>query len=327
MFKRLFGVLGAVAFGAAFASPASALELKLAHYAPVGHPASQAADMMAAAVAKRTSGAITIKVYPANQLGDGNEVLEQQIRGAIDITLPTQPMLDKYGDKGDKPFGVVMLPFVFKNYQHAWRVLDGPFAQWVSPRLDKIGLVWLANWEWGFRNLTNSKHPIMTPDDVKGLKIRTPGEIQLQAAMEAAGAVVTKIAFPELPMALKQGVVDGQENPLAVINSLKLWETQPYLALTQHSYNSMTAVISKKAWNKLTKPQQMIVQEEAQKAGQWFRDKNLEAEKGLVAELKSKGMQVTQPDLAAFKAKMQPAYAQIAQYSGKANLKMVDDTH
>ena len=128
---------------------------------------------------------------------------------------------------------------------------------------------------------------------------------------EAAGAVVTKIAFPELPMALKQGVVDGQENPLAVINSLKLWETQPYLALTQHSYNSMTAVISKKAWNKLTKPQQMIVQEEAQKAGQWFRDKNLEAEKGLVAELKSKGMQVTQPDLAAFKAKMQPAYDQI----------------
>lgn len=331
MLKRLFAPLGAAALVAAFAAPAAALELKLAHYAPVDHPASQAANMMAEAVKSRTNGQVTIKVYPANQLGDGNEVLEQQIRGAIDITLPTQPMLDKYGDKGDKPFGVVMLPFAFRDYQHAWRVLDGPFAQWVAPRLDKIGLVWLANWEWGFRNLTNSKRPIMTPDDVKGLKIRTPGEIQLQAAMEAAGAIVTKIAFPELPMALKQGVVDGQENPLAVISSLKLYETQPYLALTRHSYNSMTAVISKKAWAKLSKPQQMIVQEEAQKAGQWFRDRNLEAEKKLVDELKAKGMQVSQPDLAAFKAKMQPAYDQIADYSGKANvqafLKMVEETH
>lgn len=331
MLKRLFAPLGAAALAAAFATPASALELKLAHYAPVDHPASQAANMMAEAVKSRTNGQVTIKVYPANQLGDGNEVLEQQIRGAIDITLPTQPMLDKYGDKGDKPFGVVMLPFAFRDYQHAWRVLDGPFAQWVAPRLDKIGLVWLANWEWGFRNLTNSKRPIVTPDDVKGLKIRTPGEIQLQAAMEAAGAIVTKIAFPELPMALKQGVVDGQENPLAVISSLKLYETQPYLALTRHSYNSMTAVISKKAWGKLSKPQQMIVQEEAQKAGQWFRDRNLEAETKLVDDLKAKGMQVSQPDLAAFKAKMQPAYDQIADYAGKANvqafLKMVEETH
>ncbi len=331
MLKRVLGMVGGASLLAMVATPASAMELKLAHYAPVDHPASKAATMMADAVAKRTNGAVTIKVYPANQLGDGNEVLEQQMKGAIDITLPTQPMLDKYGPKGDKPFGVVMLPFVFRDYQHAWRVLDGPFAQWVSPRLDQLGLVWLANWEWGFRNLTNSKRPIMTPDDVKGLKIRTPGEIQLQAAMEAAGAIVTKIAFPELPMALKQGVVDGQENPLAVIASLKLYETQPYLALTQHSYNSMTAVISKKAWGKLSKPQQMIVQEEAQKAGQWFRDRNVEAEKNLVAELESKGMKVTHPDLAAFKAKMQPAYDQIAEYSGKANvdafLKMVAETH
>ncbi|MFA6022136.1 MAG: TRAP transporter substrate-binding protein [Rhodospirillales bacterium] len=330
MMKRLLGLLGTASLVAAMATPASAIELKLAHYAPIDHPASKAADMMAAAVAKRTNGAVTIKVYPANQLGDGNEVLEQQMKGAIDISLSTQPMLDKYGDKGDKPFGVVMLPFVYKGYEHAWRVLDGPFAKWMAPRIDKLGLVWLANWEWGFRNLTNSKRPIMTPDDVKGLKIRTPGEIQLQAAMEAAGAIVTKIAFPELPMALKQGVVDGQENPLAVIDSLKLYETQKYLALTYHSYNSMTCVISKATWGKLNADQQKIVKEEAVKAGQWFRDKNLEAEKGLVSQLKAKGMQVTNPDLAAFKAKMQPAYDAIADYAGKANvdafLKMVAET-
>lgn len=330
MLKRMLGLLGTASLVAAMAAPASAIELKLAHYAPIDHPASKAAEMMAAAVAKRTNNAVTIKLYPANQLGDGNETLEQQMKGAIDITLPTQPMLDKYGPAGDKPFGVVMLPFVYKGYEHAWKVLDGPFTKWVAPRFDQIGLVHLANWEWGFRNLTNSKRPIKTPDDVKGLKIRTPGEIQLQAAMEAAGAVVTKIAFPELPMALKQGVVDGQENPLAVINSLKLWETQKHLALTYHSYNSMVAVMSKASWGKLNADQQKILKEEAVKAGQWFRDENLKAEKNLVAQLKEKGMAVTEPDLAAFKAKMPQAYDAIAAYSGKANvdafLKMVAET-
>ena len=330
MMKRILGLVGVASLLAMMATSASAIELKLAHYAPIDHPASKAAEMMAAAVAERTNGAVTIKLYPANQLGDGNEVLEQQMKGAVDISLPTQPMLDKYGPAGDKPFGVVMLPFVFKSYEHAWHVLDGPFTKWVAPRFDKIGLVHLANWEWGFRNLTNSKRPIMTPDDVKGLKIRTPGEIQLQAAMEAAGAIVTKIAFPELPMALKQGVVDGQENPLAVIASLKLWETQKYLALTYHSYNSMVAVISKAAWEKLTPEQQSILKEEAQKAGQWFRDENLKAEQGLVAELQAKGMEVSHPDLAAFKAKMPPAYEAIADYAGKANvdafLKMAAET-
>ena len=330
MTKRILGLLGAASLLAAMTVSASALELKLAHYAPIDHPATKAAEMMAAAVAERTNGAVTIKLYPANQLGDGNEVLEQQMKGAIDISLPTQPMLDKYGPAGDKPFGVVMLPFVFKSYQHAWHVLDGPFTDWVAPRFDQIGLVHLANWEWGFRNLTNSRRPIMTPDDVKGLKIRTPGEIQLQAAMEAAGAIVTKIAFPELPMALKQGVVDGQENPLAVIYTYKLYETQKYLALDYHSYNSMVAVISKASWAKLSPDQQAILKEEAQKAGQWFRDENLKAEKGLVDQLKAKGMEVTDPDLAAFKAKMQPAYDTIAEYAGKDNvdafLKMVAET-
>lgn len=330
MMKRVLGVLGTASLIATMATSASAIELKLGHYAPETHPANKAAMMMAEAVAKRTNGAVTIKVYPANQLGEGNEVLEQTVQGVVDISLPTQPMLDKYGEKGDKPFGVVMLPFVYKDYQHAWRVLDGPFTKWVAPRFDKIGLVHLANWEWGFRNLTNNKHPIMTPADVKGLKIRTPGEIQLQAAMEAAGAIVTKIAFSELPMALKQSVVDGQENPLSVIYHYKLYEVQPYLALTYHSYNSMVAVASKKAWAKLNADQQKIVMEEAKKAGQWFRNENLKEEGDLVAKLKEKGMKVTDPDRAAFKAQMKPAYDAIAEYSGKANveafLKMVAET-
>ncbi len=319
-FKTLTAVMGAVSVAALLSAPAQAVTLKLAHYAPETHPANKAAHMLADAVAKRTNGEVEIKVFPANQLGDGNEVLEQQINGVIDLSLPTQPMLDKYGPKGNKPFAVVMLPFVYKDYQHAWRVLDGPFAEWIAPKFDELGLVHLANWEWGFRNLTNNKHPVMTPDDVKGLKIRTPGEIQLQATMEAAGAVVTKINFSELPMALKQSVVDGQENPLSVIYHYKLYEVQPHLALTYHVYNSMMAVASKKTWQKLTPEQQTILKEEAQKAGQWFRDEQQKEEKDLVSKLKEKGMQITEPDREAFKAKMQYAYDKISEYAGKDNV-------
>ncbi len=330
-FKSFATLVGAASFAAmAGTSAQAATQLKLAHYAQESHPAHKAAVMMAEGVAKRTNNEVTIKIYPANQLGDGNEVLEQQMKGAIDLSLPTQPMLDKYEPAGNKVFAVVMLPFVYKDYQHAWRVLDGPYADWVSTKFDQLNLVHLANWEWGFRNLTNNKRPIMTPADVQGLKIRTPGEIQLQSTMEAAGAVVTKINFAELQMALKQGVVDGQENPLSVISANKIYEVQKHLALTYHVYNSMMAVASKATWAKLKPEQQKILREEAQKAGQWFRDEQQKEEKTLVADLEKKGMQVTRPDREAFKAKMQPAYDKIAEYAGKDNvqkfLKMVAET-
>jgi TRAP-type transport system periplasmic protein len=331
MKKKVLAFLLSTMFFVAFSGTQTmALTLKLAHYAPITHPANQAALMMAKGVEERTHGEIKIKVYPANELGDGNEVLEQQMNGVIDISLPTQPMLDKYGKKGDKPFAVVMLPFVFKDIKHAWRVLDGPFAKWIAPRFDELGLVHLANWEWGFRNLTNNKRPVFTPDDVKGLKIRTPGEIQLQKTMEALGADVQAINFKELPMALKQGVVDGQENPLSVIYHYKLYEVQPYLALTNHVYNSMMCVISKRTWSKLTPDQQTILREEAQKAGQWFRDKQLAEDNDILQKLLSEGMKVTLPNRAAFKAKMQYAYDAIGEYAGKDNvakfLKMVEET-
>jgi tripartite ATP-independent transporter DctP family solute receptor len=192
-----------------------------------------------------------------------------------------------------------------------------------------VGLVFLANWEWGFRNLTNSKHPVNVPADVKGLKIRTPPELPTQAAMEALGAVVATINFNELQMALKQGVVDGQENPIAVIYSNKLYETQKYLAMTGHNYNSMVHVISKKVWDKLTPEQKTIFKEESKKAGDWMRKTVREAEASQIKELEKLGMQVTYPDKAKFKALMQPAYDRMKAIAGADNIqvfmKMVDE--
>jgi TRAP-type transport system periplasmic protein len=304
-----------------------AVELKLAHYAPETHPGQKASLMFAEGVAARTNGAVTVKVYPNNALGSPPEQLEQTKLGTVDMSLPTQGALDKYV----KEFAVVMLPFVYDGYEHCWKVLDGPFNAWVAPKLESQDLVLLSNWEWGFRNLTNNVRPVKLPEDMKGMKIRTPPELQLQAAMEACGAVVTKIAFPELYMALKQGVVDGQENPLAVIFHNKYYEAQKYLTLTRHVYNSMVHVISKRTWDKLTPDQQKVVKEESTKAGQFFRKAIVEEEKALVSELKSKGMDVVeQVDLAKFRQAMGPAYERIGAYAGEENvkkfMKMVQET-
>jgi tripartite ATP-independent transporter DctP family solute receptor len=323
--KKLTVVVGTLVLVALWAGSAMAgMVLKFGHYAAETHPGHKASLMFADAVKKRTNGEIEIKIYPNNALGSPPELLEQNKVGAIDMSLPTQGALDKYA----KEFSAVMLPFVYDGYEHAWRVLDGPFMDWVSPKIAEQGLVFLANWEWGFRNVTNNRNPVMKPADMKGLKVRTPPELQLQVAMEACGAVVTKIAFPELYNALKQGVVDGQENPLAVIFHFKIYEVQKHLALTQHVYNSMVHVISKKTWDKLTPAQQKIMREESKKAGQWFRDAIVQEEASLVDKLKAKGMQVTNPDLAAFRAAMPPAYKRIGEYSGQENvekfLKMVE---
>lgn len=292
------------------------INMKFGHYAAEGHPGDLAAKQFAENVERRTDGAIEVTVFPNNQLGSPPEMLEQNILGAIDMSLPTQGALDKY----NKKFAVVMLPFVFRDYDHAYAVLDGPFMDWVAPELEQDGLVFLSNWEWGFRNLTNRVRPVNTPEDVEGLKIRTPPEIQLEAAMEALGANVQKIAFPELPQALKQGVVDGQENPLSVIYHFNLYEVQNHLALTRHVYNSMVHVMSKKVWDELTPEQQAIIREESEAAGNFMRTELQKEEARLVEQLQDVGMEVTRPDREQFRAQMGPAYDRIRGYAGAENV-------
>jgi TRAP-type transport system periplasmic protein len=307
------------------AADTGVIEMKLGHFAADSHPGNLAAKMFAEGVEKRTNGQIKVTIYPNNALGSPPEVLEQNILGAVDMSLPTQGQLGKYSKK----FNCVMLPFMFANYAQADKVLDGKFIEWAVPDLDKAGLVFLSNWEWGFRNLTNNKHPVNKPEDVKGLKIRTPPELPTQAAMEALGAVVATINFNELQMALKQGVVDGQENPVAVIYSNKLNEAQKYLAMTGHNYNTMVHVISKKTWDKLTPEQQKIVKEESHKAGEYMRKAVRDAEADQIKQLQAQGMEVTYPDKALFKALMGPAYDRMKPIAGEENIavftKMVEE--
>jgi tripartite ATP-independent transporter DctP family solute receptor len=306
-------------------SESAPIEMKLGHFAADSHPGNLASKMFAEGVEKRTNGNIKVIIYPNNALGSPPEVLEQNILGAVDMSLPTQGQLGKYSKK----FNCVMLPFMYNSYEHADKVLDGKFLPWAVPDLDKAGLVFLSNWEWGFRNLTNSKRPVNSPGDVKGLKVRTPPELPTQAAMEALGAVVATINFNELQMALKTGVVDGQENPIAVIYSNKIYETQKYLAMTGHNYNTMVHVISKKVWDKLTPEQKTIVKEESKKAGDWMRKKARTDEADQINQLKKFGMEITYPDKREFKKLMKPAYDRMKAIAGEENIaaftKLVDE--
>lgn len=315
MLKKLL-IAGAVCAVASTQALAQDVTLRLAHFAAETHPGHIASKQFAERVAERSGGAIAVEIFPTNELGSPPEQLEQTKLGAIEMNLPTQGGLDKY----EKAFGTVMTPFAFRDYSHAHQVLDGPFFDWAAPLLEKQGLVMLSNWEYGFRNITNSVRPINSPKDVEGLKLRTPPELQIVAAMEGLGAATTQIAFPELPNALNQGVVDGQENPVGVIYHFKLNEFQEHLALTRHVYNSMVHVINKDVFDGLTPEQQQILREESAAAGNLMRELVVAQEEKELAALKEAGMKITHPDLKPFASMMGPARDRVAEYSGAENM-------
>jgi tripartite ATP-independent transporter DctP family solute receptor len=295
---------------------ANALELKLGHFAAEGHPCDVAAKQFKANVEKRTGGAVTIALYGNNALGSPPEVLEQVLLGAVDMSLSGQDQIAKH-----LPFyDVISTPFAFKDYATADAIIDGPFKAWADPELAKKNLIHLADWEWGFRQLTNSKHPVNTPADMKGMKIRTPPAFAYQAFVEAAGGNAVTIAFSELVMAMKQGVVDGQENPVGTIYALKLYETQKYMTIVNYTYSSMVHLVNKKAWDKLTPDQQKILAEESAASAKLARKLLRDAEGTQLDDLeKNKGIVVARPDLKPWKDAMGPAWEKVKARVGADN--------
>ncbi|WP_413699587.1 TRAP transporter substrate-binding protein [Psychromonas sp. KJ10-10] len=266
-------------------------------------------------VEARTNGEVEVELYPNNALGSPPEVLEQVIMGVVDMSLSGQDQLAKHVPL----FDTVSIPFSLSSGEHADRVLDGPFKEWVAPELEKIGLVYLSSWDWGFRQLTNSVRPILSPADIKGLKIRTPPAMTYQVAMQAIGANVQTISFSELVMAMRQGVVDGQENPIGTIYSLNLYESQKYISIINYLYSSMVHVVSADSWGQLNAEQQKIIREESDSARLLMRKLMREEELEQIKDMRSKGIVIDEPDLAPFQAMMGPAYEQIKKKVGAAN--------
>lgn len=309
--------------GTAFAA---SMNLKLAHFGAESHASHTAAKQFAENVKKRTNGEIEITIYPNNVLGGPPQILEQVLQGVIDMSLSGQDQIAKHV----KLFDTVAIPFSIDGYEHMDRVLDGPFKAWAAPEVEKVGAVMLSSWEWGFRQITNSKRPILTPDDVKGLKIRTPPAMAYQAAIEALGGNVQTIDFSELVMAMRQGVVDGQENPIPTIYDLKLYESQKYITIVNYLYSSMVHLVNNKVWAKFTPEQKQIVQEESDSARLLMRKLIRDAEVVQIADMKKKGIRIDAPNLKPFQDKMGPAHEKIKKNVGEANfdkwMKMAAET-
>jgi tripartite ATP-independent transporter DctP family solute receptor len=323
--NRTVWIVGVIALSALFffqtwgmKASAQVIQMRLAHYVDEKHPIHLGAKEFAAKVDERTRGKVKITIYPANTLGSPPEVVEQVKLGTLDMCINTQGQLENYV----KACATAQIPFVFDDYAHAHRTLDGPAMKWLAPQFENAGFIYLANWEWGFRNVTNNKRAIMKPEDIKGIKLRVPPEFHLQVLFESLGAVVTKIAWPELYMALAQNVVDGQENPLSAIYYQKFYEVQKYLALTRHAYACSMPLMSTKSWAKLNEEQRKIVREEARRSGDWVRKTLNDEETDLIGKFEKAGLKVTRPDIKAFRAVMGPAYEKIFKRYGEDNVKI-----
>jgi tripartite ATP-independent transporter DctP family solute receptor len=293
----------------------AAKQVRLTSSSDTSHPNHLALERMVKRISERTNGEIDITIFPKNALGSPPETTEQVRLGVIDMGIMSPSQIDKY----DPAFGVVMIPYQFDSFEHAYKTLDGPAMDWFKEKGEKAGFVLIANFEWGFRALTNSLRPVNSPDDIKGMKLRVPPEIQIKAAMEALGAVTHTIAFPEVYMALASKTVDGQDNPVPTDYASKFYEVQNYLALTKHVYNQMILVSSIKFWNSLSPEFKQIITEEGIKAGNEARKEVQEKEKWYIAEMEKSGVETTYPDVAPFRALMEPAYNQIKEFVGEEN--------
>ncbi|MBO7423319.1 MAG: TRAP transporter substrate-binding protein [Oscillospiraceae bacterium] len=263
-------------------------------------PRNIAAKSFADEIAEKTNGAVKAEVYPAGQLGGDGQLVESMVldSGTVDIVITDA-----------SNFGTVVadmnisgLPFLFSDFDAAWAFMDGEVEAAAEAQLLDYGIRVLAHYDNGFRCVTNSKGPVESPDDMKGMLIRTPENQVIMATMSALGANPQPLAFSELYQALQQKTYDAQENPIPVIYNNKLYEVQEYLSVTNHIYSGMCFAIAESVWQKLTPEQQEIVAAAALASGAYDRQMNRQQTDDLVANLTEAGMKINYPDLAPFSA-------------------------
>jgi len=275
---------------------AQAVKLTLGHGAAPGNPRHEASLKFADVVKARTNGRIEVQVAPSAQLGDDAAMLTALRTGALDMSANSQGAVANAVPE----YGAYGMPFLFSSPAQAFKLLDGPLGKELADKSAEKGLVVLGYWDNGIRQMTNSKRPISKVEDMKGLKMRTPPDAVLVDIMQSLGAEAQQIKFAELYVALQQGVVDGQENPLMNIHASKLYEVQKHLALTNHQFQMTPLLVSKRTWDRLSAADRKVLTDAAAEATALQRKLSQEADDKLLADLKAKGVQVTTVDKAAF---------------------------
>jgi tripartite ATP-independent transporter DctP family solute receptor len=291
--------------------------LKLGYILAKNSQLGAGATVFADEVARRTQGRYRIEQYPNAELGGEVEMMKGVQLGTIDLAFITGAPVPNFVPEA----GIFGIPFLFRDARHAHAVLDGPIGEELLRKFAAKDMVALAWGENGMRHLTNSKHPIATPDDLKGLKLRVPQSDTMVAGFKGLGADVSQLAFPELYGALQTGKFDGQENPIATIVASKFNQVQKYLTMSGHIYDPAVFLISKDLYEEMSAADRAALVEAAKLGGEASRKFAAQAEADGVASLQNQGMQVVASiDKSKFAAAMAPIMPTFEQKYGAATI-------
>lgn len=292
---RFLRIAMAALLAIALVGPAAARELKFGHVGAPGSLFQMSADKFAELANAKLPDGWSVVVFGASQLGKDRELLQKLKLGTVDFALPSSVMSSVTSE-----MGLFEMPYLVKNRDHMSKIEKEIFWPTLSPAIEKQGYQVLALWENGFRNITNNSRPINTPEDLKGIKLRTPKGAWRVKMFKSYGANPTPMAFSEVFVALQTGVIDGQENPLAQIASAKFQEVQKYLSMTGHVYTPAYVTVSKKHFGGLPGDVQSALKAAAQDAQSHVYEMAAQLEVDLLKELKAGGIAVNDADKQAF---------------------------
>ena len=306
--RAVLAAIAVATLAATGVAQAQERSFKFALQNPKGHPLEIGAQKFAELVAAKSGGKMKVNVFAGGALGGDAANVSALQGGTIEFVQLNSGILASQV----KDFEVFDFPFLFANAKEADALVDGPIGQKLHAKLAEKGIIGLAYVELGFRNITNSRKPINTVEDIAGLKLRViPNAINIDW-VKALGANPTPMAFPEVYAGLEQKAIDGQENPLSVILANKFYEVQKNLAVTNHQYNPQSIIFSKKVWDTLTPADQKILQDAAKEAATFQRKVNRDKSADDLQELKKAGMAVTEfspAEQAKLRAKLEPVVA------------------
>ena len=277
---------------------------KYANNLPVTHPMNLRAKEMADAIRAETKGRVDIQIFPNSQLGSDTDMLSQVRSGGVEFFTLSGLILSTLVPAA----AITGVGFAFPDYATVWKALDGDLGAHVRAQIAKSGLVAMDKiWDNGFRQITSSVKPIVTADDLKGMKIRVPPSPMWTSMFKSFDSAPTSINFSEVYSALQTKVVEGQENPLAIISTAKLYEVQKYCSLTNHMWDGFWFLANKKAWEKLPEDLRTIVAKHINAAGMKERVDVAELNATVQKDLTSKGLVFNLPQTDSFRDRMRKA--------------------
>ena len=280
--------------------PAHAAEFtyKFATGQDPSHPVNKRAQEAIDRIRNATGGRLEIRLFPANQLGSDTDLLSQVRSGGVEFFNQASVVLSTLAPAA----GIVNTGFAFHDYNEVWKAMDGPLGTYVRSQIEKVGLLTMSKpWDNGFRQITTSTKAVKTPDDLKGLKLRVPAAPMLSSLFTALGASPTPINFNETYSALQTRLVEGQENPLAIISTARLYEVQKFCSLSNHVWDAYWILGNRKAFDRLPKDIQEVVRRELDRAATEERADIAALNMSLRGDLAAKGVQIIEPDKNAFK--------------------------